>query len=53
MGWAVSLDAEEPAALPQAPAWKTRAQPSCLGPAAPNYALHKALDVKSAAEAGR
>lgn len=33
--------------------WKARAQPSCLGPAASNYALHKALDVKSAAEAGR
>lgn len=45
--------AEGPAALPWAAAWKTRAQPSCLGPAASNYALHKALDVKSAAEAGR
>lgn len=45
--------AKGPPALPWATAWKTRAQPSCLGPAASNYALHKALDVKSAAEAGR
>lgn len=48
-----AVSAEQPAALPWAAAWKTRAQPSCLGPAASNYALHKALDVKSAAEAGR
>lgn len=43
---------EGPAALSWAAAWKTRAQPSCLGPAASNYALQKALDVKSASEAG-
>lgn len=48
-----AASAEQPAALLWAAAWKTRAQPSCLGPAASNYALHKALDVKSAAEAGR
>lgn len=56
MGWALSpatYPAQGPAALPWAASWKRRAQPSCLGPAASNYALHKALDVKSAAEAGR
>lgn len=54
VGWALPPPTQQDQLpFPELPPDETRAQASRLGPAASNYALHRALEVEAAAEAGR